>query len=82
MSLSVTESAMYEAFVEEFTFCWACCFVPLPAQGWPWVWNETLDCAHIVGGAGRKADRRCIARLCRTHHIGLRRDDLPSDQKL
>lgn len=62
--LTPSQRAMYEQFNRDFNFCWAC--------GWHgsfrgWMLPK-LDNAHLIGGSGRKADRRCIARLCMGCH--------------
>lgn len=58
------ERKMYAEFIDRFRFCWAC--------GWSggfraWM-VPRLENAHIVGGAGRRHDRRAIARLCAGCH--------------
>lgn len=64
--LTASDREMYEAFCRRFTFCWAC----------GWRWQECcdniryrLECAHIVGGPGRRHDRRAIVRLCTGCHL-------------
>jgi hypothetical protein len=70
---------MYEKFCMEFPYCMAC--------GWhmshkirrrDWMLAK-LDCAHILGGVSRVADRRDIVRLCNgchrlNHHEAIRID--------
>lgn len=60
MSLTANERLMYEDFMSEFRFCWACGDRDRSQFG--------LQNAHIVGASGRRADRRCIARLCQRCH--------------
>lgn len=67
-ALTKTEKQMYAEFVNEYPFCWACRYQPLPDLDEIGVCFSRLENAHIVGGAGRRADRRCIARLCSVHH--------------
>lgn len=68
--LTSDEKTMYAEFCQEFQTCWACDTKPFPVVGDPWAWHTwILDCSHIVGGPGRRADRRCITRLCRSHHM-------------
>lgn len=65
--LTQSQRTMYAEFCEEFPFCFACRFQPIPFESFEHL-GSILDCSHIVGGPGRKADRRCITRLCRYHH--------------
>jgi hypothetical protein len=52
-------NAVLGEFAEQFQFCAVC-------------WSRaSLDIHHIVGGAGRKHDRRNLLRLCRWCHEGL-----------
>jgi len=68
--LTREQRQMYKDFVNDFSFCWLCEHQPLgPAvtnfhSGW-----NPLENSHIVGGAGRRADRRSLLRLCRLHHM-------------
>lgn len=55
---------MYARFKEEFRQCWACIYQPLPSE----LSGYRLEAAHIVGGAGRVADRKAIVCLCLVHH--------------
>lgn len=65
--LTTEQTLMFKQFMEEFTACWAC--------GWrlelylsrDWMISR-LENAHIIGGSGRKQDRRNIARLCSGCH--------------
>ena len=58
------ERKMYAAFAESFQRCWAC--------GWQAGYREwclpRLENAHIVGGPGRRHDRRALVRLCEGCH--------------
>ena len=67
-SLTSADRAMYKAFVSQFQHCWACRFQRLPriTAGFP---LDRLENAHIVGGSGRRHDRRAIVRLCKLHHM-------------
>ena len=70
--LTPTQRQMYRDFCECFTSCWCCEVEPLPqvfydSPNWKW-FTSTLECHHIIGGASRRADRRCIVRLCKVHH--------------
>ena len=66
--LTTEQKAMYEEFVRKFPRCWGCEFQKLPTLGSiGFSWNK-LENAHIVGGHGRRADRRAIVRLCMVHH--------------
>jgi hypothetical protein len=68
--LTKEQRQMYKDFVLDFPCCWICDQCPLDAgvtnfhSGW-----NPLENSHIVGGAGRRADRRAILRLCRLHHM-------------
>lgn len=60
------DRAMYAQFVNDNRYCWACILQPLPGDlDYP---TRKLENAHIVGGPGRKADRRSLTRLCKCHH--------------
>jgi len=61
--MTVTDREMYSTFVALFRFCWACGAAD-PHRGDLF----RLQNAHIVGGPGRRADRRAIARLCQRCH--------------
>ena len=74
--LTDDQREMYEDFIRSFPFCWACGIEPFgtsrmsqpifghePADYW-----RHLESAHIIGGAGRVADRRAICRLCKLCH--------------
>jgi hypothetical protein len=63
--LTDSELQMYEDFMLKFRVCWACRWNGKPWRDWM---VNTLQNAHIVGGAARRADRRCIARLCAGCH--------------
>ena len=78
MSLTKAQSKMYGQFVSEFPFCWACAIQPINIRelGVPG-WLNRLENAHIVGGAGREADRRAIIRLCDAHHRAQHGERLP-----
>lgn len=65
--LTPAERRMYAEFCQEFTQCWACVVRADRRRDDDRQW-WILDIAHIVGGSGRRADRRAIARLCRPHH--------------
>ena len=69
---------MYAEFSEFFPFCMACEFQPVPVRelGLQGYMNR-LENAHIVGGSGRRADRRCIVRLCNAHHRAQEGERLP-----
>ena len=68
--LTAEQRAMYAQFISEFDFCWLCNYQRLHPSvanlhaGW-----NPLENSHIVGGSGRRADRRSILRLCRLHHM-------------
>ncbi len=67
--LTTEQREMYADFVAEFWFCWACGFEP-SRHIWPRDWHfSRLDNAHIVGGQGRRPDRRDIVRLCHGCHL-------------
>ena len=59
-----SERAMYADFAEAFPKCWAC--------GWQSGFRDwclpRLEIAHIVGGPGRRHDRRALSRLCEGCH--------------
>jgi len=66
--LTAIERQTYAEFVWTFADeCWACAVSPLPVLT-AIVFNPT-ETHHIVGGAGRRHDRRCLARLCKVHHM-------------
>ena len=70
--LTKDQRTMYSEFCERFTTCWACDVERLPeifyrSANWRWL-TQKLENHHIIGGAGRLADRRCIVRLSRIHH--------------
>ena len=56
---------MYGDFASAFRKCWACGW----RQGWRSWCLSNLEIAHIVGGAGRRHDRRAIVRLCNGCHL-------------
>lgn len=58
---NTAERRMYAEFAEQFGFCWA--------TGERETVHRTLDIAHIVGGPGRRHDRRGIVRLAREIHM-------------
>jgi hypothetical protein len=62
VKLNKSQREMYREFNYEFTWCFACRINQLP---WNWL---GLQNAHLVGGSGRRADRRAIIRLCQPHH--------------
>jgi len=58
---------MYGEFAIVFPFCFACGSSPTRRRlidGYP----QWLEIAHIIGGAGRTADRRNLVRLCKLCH--------------
>jgi len=67
--LTAKQRQMYREFTCEHTFCWACgvepgqCHLLMSPDYW-----RHLECAHIIGGSGRVADRRAICRLCKLCH--------------
>lgn len=68
--LTKQQRQMYEEFVQEFPTCWLCDEQGLcpSLKAFYAGWNP-IENSHIVGGAGRRADRRAIIRLCRLHHM-------------
>lgn len=62
--LTAVDKKMYELFMSQFPFCMACGWKPgMYSKRW-----RKLENAHIVGGAGRRHDRRAIVRLCMVCH--------------
>lgn len=55
---------MYAEFVEDFPFCWVCGW----SEGFREHGRSELHCAHIVGGSGRRHDRRDLWRACEVCH--------------
>lgn len=78
--LTTQQKQMYTDFKREFRFCWVCKYQPLPKidMGFP----NVLECAHIVGGSGRRADRRCIIQACKIHHMLFDGHSIRHGQKL
>lgn len=71
MSLTQEEKQMFECFMAQFRFCWACGADGLrrddsytPGLIYP----RKLANHHIVGGSGRKHFRWNLSRLCRLCH--------------
>jgi len=60
------EKAMYAKFMLDFPFCMACGWVKYPFTEFGFILK--LENAHIVGGPGRRHDRRAIVRLCNRCH--------------
>ena len=60
------EKAMYQKFMEDFPFCMACGWVKYPLTEFGFILR--LENAHIVGGPGRRHDRRAVVRLCNRCH--------------
>ncbi len=58
---------MYQAFMLEFYRCMACGWNPEAPLYREWMFGR-LENAHIVGGPGRRHDRRAIVRLCAGCH--------------
>lgn len=63
---NAAQQRMYGEFAAEFERCWACWWMPGQATGLP---RLRLEIAHLVGGPGRRHDRRDIARLCSVCHL-------------
>lgn len=66
--LTTQDRQMYAEFRTEFRYCWACRYQPLPREFSTGMLGK-FECAHIIGGAGRVADRRAIVGLCKCHHM-------------
>ena len=71
MPLTDGEARMFEFFMAQFPFCWAC----RAAEGHRddqytegLIYPRKLANHHIVGGSGRKHERWNLARLCRLCH--------------
>ncbi len=64
--LTTAQSEMYGNFSLVFDFCWACGFQWGQYRDWHY---PRLENAHIVGGQGRRHDRRAIVRLCMGCHL-------------
>lgn len=68
MTLTKTESEMYDQLQVEFPFC-MCCGIPKNASLYTMDYSRWLENAHILGGTGqRKTDRRNLLRLCKLCH--------------
>lgn len=77
MPLTKTQKEMYERFMDEFPFCFSCGW-----SGGGTLWGfPKIDNAHIIGGAGRKHDRRDIIRLCHFCHRVSHGDTIKIDGK-
>lgn len=55
------QQLMYGAFADEFQICWICGYEGRGFRDWC---LPRLDIAHIVGGPGRRHDRRDVWRAC------------------
>lgn len=64
--LTAQERDMYEQFTREFPFCYACFWSKV--SKWRTWHRPELHRAHIIGGSGRRADRRDIVMLCEGCH--------------
>lgn len=64
---TASEKAMYQQMVDEFTFCWFCAW-PILHQPYFGFLPCSLENAHIVGGPGRRHDRRALVRMCTYCH--------------
>jgi hypothetical protein len=64
--LTQQQREMYRPFKRDFPYCMACGI----QNGWRgrFSYPRWLENAHIIGGAGRRADRRGIVRLCKMCH--------------
>lgn len=71
---NTAERRMYAEFAEQFGFCWA--------TGERETVHRTLDIAHIVGGAGRRHDRRAIVRLAHDVHMASHGDRIRVGEEL
>lgn len=66
--MTYPERQMYSDFRQQFGGkCWACQWQPLPQLDS--VAFNPSEIHHVVGGAGRKHDRRCLVVLCKVHHM-------------
>lgn len=59
------QKLMYGAFAEEFQICWICGYDGRSFRAWGF---PKLDIAHVVGGSGRRHDRRDVWRACEACH--------------
>lgn len=65
---NASELAMYGQFMAENVFCWACGFSLENRTTGVEHGFSILENAHIIGGPGRRHDRRAINRLCNGCH--------------
>ena len=65
--LTNADRKMYQAFMVQFHCCMACGWNPARPIWRDWMIGR-LENAHVVGGAGRRHDRRAIVRLCAGCH--------------
>lgn len=67
--LTDAERETLAKFTVDHSFCWACGH---SGMGWSTAqgidYPRNLERAHIIGGAGRKHDRRNLALLCKLCH--------------
>lgn len=66
--LSRESREMYEEFMAEWPCCMMCGWGDGRRREFRYWMIPRLDNAHIIGGSGRRHDRRCIVRLCAGCH--------------
>lgn len=65
---TIEDEEMYLAFMWQYQSCWLCGWTEERRDRWSWMISRLVN-AHIVGGQGRRHDRRCLCRLCDACHL-------------